>query len=613
MKKGLTKTLMAVAVAIMAVQAMAMAPVILDIPSPVVGNAENVTPANGFVYPDAIDLTKFVTDLESQPEQIIWSYTTASAPKYRINNVDALDLGTNDGVHPGTSALNNPVGGGEADPDSNPLTITIRNSDLSPLGGAGTVPGTSGIQDNETQAVTLIASDETTRSMRSFWFYTDNGGADRLSPGTTEIYHYPGTYTSTTGWRYSVITSHGNSYSNGANGAQFCITTVVGTATDGSADQAASWASPYGDHTVTPLQLVANSAYRIRATLSGTQTNADNSPFFDLTVNNSFMEYPAGSGSYIGGTAFGGNFYFLCNQGGAEAPLQADGDKVFTFWWCPPAVSAANWNDTSETGLPLVGGVGHPGPFAPSQIESRVFYIEFRILQSASNLGTNGNRSSGTICLKDLVVERADLSAMVNLTASSPIYNTSNLTAGTIRATAVPTGNATIAFSGGALTITPAGAGAGTAGNFIADVSPGDGNIDYFNQNTTADDYPCPMDNQTLYQISMDLSAPTQGDLDHPIGVLFLGADTLTNELICLAWNTPVNAWHHSAPSLTPQSYKAFFYSNYGTLHANQSQFAWWSEFRPRIQLGSNSALGPAETKTGAIKISNIRVDRVQF
>jgi len=602
MKKGLTKTLMAVAVALMAVQAMAMAPVILDIPSPVVGNAENVTPAQGFVYPDAIDLTKYVTDLESQPSQIIWSYTTASTPKYRINNVDALS-GTDDPIHPGTKALNNPVAGGEADFDHNPLTITIRNVDLSPvIGAAGTDPGTPGILNGETQAVTLFASDETTAAMKSVWFYTDDGGHDRLSPGLTPMYTYPGTYTTTAGWRYALVNpaGHGISESNGANGGQFCITTVLGTATDGSADQAARWGSPYGDHTQAPLQLVANSAYRIRATLNGTQTNADLSPYFDLTVNN----FDQIGSNYYGGNGFGGNFYYLCAQGGADAPIQANGDMEFVFWWCPPSVSVPSWNDTSDT---------QPGPFAPSSIDMRNFFCEFRILQSASNLGTNGARSFGTICLKSLIVERADMSAMTNLTASAPLFNTSNLTGTTIRTAVNPVGNASFSFSGGSLTVTPQGAGAGTAGNFVADVGPGDGNIDYFNQNTTADDYPCPMDNQTLYLVSMDLSAPSSTDASNPIGVIFMGAETLTNELICLSWITPVNFWHHSAPSTTVQTYKAFFYSNYGTLHANQAQFAWWSEFRPRIQLGSNATLGGSEQKSGGITITNIRVDKVQF
>jgi len=118
MRKGLTKTLMAVAVAIMAVQVMAMAPVILDIPSPVVGNAENVTPANGFVYPDAIDLTQYVTDLESDSAQIIWSYEIIGTPKYRINNKDSMVTPGDNPVNPGAKSLNAAVGGGEADADS---------------------------------------------------------------------------------------------------------------------------------------------------------------------------------------------------------------------------------------------------------------------------------------------------------------------------------------------------------------------------------------------------------------------------------------------------------------------------------------------------------------
>jgi len=611
MKKGLTKTLMAVAVAIMAMQAMAMAPVIGNIPSPVVGNAENVTPAVGFVYPDAIDLTRYVSDLESASSQIIWSYTTATAAKYSINGKAALDISGGDNpVSPGAKALNS-VAGGEADFDSNPLTITIRNTDLSPIVGAvGTDPGTPGILSGETQAVTLFASDQTTYSMKSVWFYTQDGGRDHLSPGLTPIYEYPGTYTATTGWRYKqIVGGAGISGSNGS-GSQFCITTVQSSTTD----VLARWASPYGDHNTAPLQLVANSAYRIRVTVSSSQTNVDNDPYWDLTVRN-WDDNPVGSGGFnggpTGGDGFGANFYFLSNVGGANAVTQSEGFKEFVFWWTPSPVSTAKWNDTSDT---------QPGPLAPSMLDWREFYIEFRILQSASNTGTNGARSSGTLCVRDVTVERVDMSAMQNLTPSNPVYNLTSITSAAVNTTGGSSGGGlgfTPVISGGTLTITPSGAGAGASGQFVANAWPGDGTVDYSagGQNATADDFPCPMDPQTLYLVSMDLSAPSQNDMDHPPGVFWVGADCFTNELICLSWVTPVNFWHHAEPGLTPTTYKAFFYSNYGTAHGGLPEYSWYSIFRPRFQMGNDPGLAPGggETKVGGIRIHNMRVDKVTF
>lgn len=173
-----------------------MAPRILDIPSPVVGNAENVTPAQGFVYPDAIDLTKYVTDQESNSSQIIWSYEIIGTPKYKINNVGSMNpMAGDDPIAPGVKSLNNAVTGGEADFDHNPLTITIRNIDLSPvIGQIGTVPGTPpGILPNESQQVVFFASDQTTWTATDgarghanpVWFYTANNVNDYLMPTPT--------------------------------------------------------------------------------------------------------------------------------------------------------------------------------------------------------------------------------------------------------------------------------------------------------------------------------------------------------------------------------------------------------------------------------------------
>src|SRR5688500_1295053 len=61
------------------------APVIGDIPSPVIGDRETATPANTFVFPDAIDLTAYITDKNADgsnnpPSNIIWSYEIIGQP-----------------------------------------------------------------------------------------------------------------------------------------------------------------------------------------------------------------------------------------------------------------------------------------------------------------------------------------------------------------------------------------------------------------------------------------------------------------------------------------------------------------------------------------------------
>jgi len=624
MRKGLTKTLMAVAVAIMAVQAMAMAPVILDIPSPVVGNAENATPANGFVYPDAIDLTKYVTDLESQPSQIIWSYEIIGTPKYRINNVDSMDtLGSDNPVNPGVKSLNNALTGGEADFDSNPLTITVRNVELTPIiGQPGTDPGGTGVISGQTQAVTLYASDETTYSSKSIWFYTTSNENDRLSPSGVE--QWPRDHTGTAGYQFALL--GGAMTASYGNGNQFCLTTTVSSSpTD---DKVGTWKSPYsGDPNQATLELVQNSAYKIRMVMNGSQTDWMKVPFWDMTVNNDGREahaappVPDDYSNYRGRNGFGANYFFLSNTGGVNAAIQTTGGKPFVMWWCPLCVSTARWNDVTES---QVGYMNGPGPYAPSMVTNRNAYVEFRILQTASNAGTNcyANGVFGTICMSNLTVERFDMSLMQIVTPG--MYDAATITNVTSSGNTNAHGsNITTSFAGGTLTLTPTAAGSGPTGEMLAEAGPGTSpafDYDPVTGPSSAQNhanFPCTMDPQTLYLVSMDLSAPAQTDMDHPPAIFWIGVDTPTNELINLSWVTPVNFNHHAGPILTPTTYKAFFHSNYASNPGAGYEFV--SVFRPRYMMGNNGNLGRGEdavgalNKSGGIKIYNMKVDKVMF
>jgi len=192
MRKGLTVTLMSVSIVMMGAGAMAMAPVIGEIPSPIVGDAESVTPANLFVYPDAFNLANYVHDDATASGDIKWSFEIVGAAKYNINGVQPMNTGGGDDpINPGAKQINNQVLGGEENPDGNAASITIRNVNLSPIGGPNTDPGASGIVASETQLVTLYASDGTTYSMKSVFFYTDNDGADRLSGGEIPWWNTP--------------------------------------------------------------------------------------------------------------------------------------------------------------------------------------------------------------------------------------------------------------------------------------------------------------------------------------------------------------------------------------------------------------------------------------
>jgi len=169
MSKGLKLTLVTVAVALMGMSAMAEAPVISDIPSPIVGGGPTISPSDTFVYPDAINLNKYVTD-DGGLENVVWSYTVEGTAIYNINGTEPIDLGTDDPIDPAATDKDlGTIRNSEKNPDAKVQTITVRNVNLSPYGGPDTDPGDTGILDSETQVVTLFASDVRPTPNRKLW------------------------------------------------------------------------------------------------------------------------------------------------------------------------------------------------------------------------------------------------------------------------------------------------------------------------------------------------------------------------------------------------------------------------------------------------------------
>jgi hypothetical protein len=594
---------MAVAVVMMAARAMAMAPVIGDIPSPVVGPDVGVTETNIFVYPDALNLPLFVRDRETtDPTKIIWTYEIVGSPKYSINN--APSLAPLDNPTTPTAILNKIIAGqngiyqaNDTDPgraDYDPNTVTIRNTNLSPIGSeVNTTAFPDAIIDAETQLVTFYATDLSTSSQKMVWFYTTGQGNDYLSPGGVRTYSsdFP---TTIGGFRYTyMLGSFSSSYSQVPG--QLCLTTV------GPGDNAGVWSGPFG-----MLQLVANSVYKIRALVNGTQSATNTTPFWDLIVNN--YGYDA-QGALRGMNLYGANYFFFDNTGGVNSPIgQGGGDVPFEMWFTPSPVSTTQWGDTSEL---------QPGPWAASNATDRNAFIEFRILDTASNLAIHAETSLGTLCLRQVDIDRYDLNMMHVLTGYG-LYDVDNLTENP-QDQSTATGNTRLDFgsdgvtatwSGGDITLTPTVAG---QTNMLAMITPGDFAFDYFNQTLLQDNYPVPMDALSLYQIEFELSAPTLADAASPPDIIWIGADTVSNELIYLSYVT-LQGWHHGMPNTTPQSYKAFFHSNYGTKTGTGGNPAYWSSFRPRYMSGNNTSLGGgAEANSGAIKISRITAHKVAF
>jgi hypothetical protein len=622
MKKGFTQTLMMTAILVMAAQAMAMAPIIGEIPSPIVGDQETATPVNTFVYPDAIDLTQYVTDKDTTASLIVWSYEVTGTQIYKINGDPSL-VPTDDPVAPPANKIIAGAGAVETDlhndttthtQDGNPNTITIRNIALTPLSGVQGTPLAAGTM--MPQDVTLYASDGDTVGIKIVTFFT-NTGKDHLSfIGIPVSSRTPGSGSgNSTGFDYTA----GTDMTSSVTGNGLCMT--VGTQ---NKDKLAFWEGTFGD-----IVLVANNAYRIRLIVNGTQTDVSQVPLWDLVIRNFKADTTAPNGFGFGMDLYAADFWMFDNAGSQNAAVQlVKGDTTYDFWWTPSPVLTARWNSTTH-------GATQSGPFDPINATDKNAIFEFRIVDSpVSRPDLHPNLAVGTLCLKQFRVDRYDLSTAL-VADPTPIWQTTSLS--WVAAPAAPgiaansmhmdtnTNVAVTYTAGSGVTLHTASgngvSGNGASGNCYAQIAPGD-NVglatgDIFTESNIVDNYPAPFDSKSLYKVTYMLCAPTQADEDHPVDALFLGGETFDDEAIQVGY-VDTHAWHCGMPAFkvtgqadaTPQPYVFLFYTNFGQSASNPSYWGW----KPTLSITNNNAFissGSGETKVGAIKLSSIKIEKI--
>jgi hypothetical protein len=546
MSKGLKVTLLTVAVALMGMYAMAEAPVISEIPPVIVGGGTaGSTPPNVFVYPDALDLSDYVTD-DGGDAGIVWSYDVVGTALYNINGV--APLGGADPIAPGALSINDQVLQGEFDDDSDADTVTIRNVNLSPFGGSTTDPGTAPGELTESQVVTVWASDGATATQAEVMIYSDNGGPDRLSSDRPtpilDVDFKPDDqgYGST-------------SLSVPAGGVTVSHSSVNGICVEVGADgvHIGTWSSDY-DY----LELEDNSVYQFLLSVNSNQTTAGLVPLWDIIIDN------IGDDGMSGSNAFYYDALFLDNEGGAnaaKAPTATFGRNDFECWFTPMSVQAAAWTD------------GSTGAFTTANDPDNDIRFQFRVLDGDASSGYGGQFDLGQICLETLQVTRYSLNDMQVGTA---LFSESNLTAANTAASDLAA-RTSFTFSGGDLTMGPAD---GTEWALdIAQVAPGDG--DFADR---SDDFPIDWVDGQLLLLELDLSAPTAGDAASPPDVIMIGFDTPTNELIVL---NSITAGGRGLNQLgTPQAGGAeTFLALYNTHSETLSTAAGVDRIRPRVQV----------------------------
>lgn len=570
MRNGFKLTLM-VAIALIGMRVSAMAPTMNPIPDPIVGDSNGVTGTDEFVYPDALDLDNYASDADG-PDALTWSYE-GTDDKYSFNGVAGL-APADDPVAPGAKSINDQVLGGEDDPDTNAATVTIRNTDLSPIAGPNVDPGAAGIVGSETRAITLYVSDGATVSQTEIVVYTENEAGDSLSSGEEEV--AGSTFdTDSDGFIYvEEFELNGGVVNSSSNTGAVCIS-VTAAGVNG-----AFWTSPYG-----LFELTNGSVYIGRFNMNTSQAVVGNVPLTLIHIENeSQVQFEAASAYYS-------EFYFLDNFGGANAP---DAQRMVLF--TPPPVSVAEWQNAA---------------FNATNDPINDVRVRFRVLD-VDGAGINAEADSGQVCLDDYTITKVDIGAMIR---GDEMYNQQNLTATNVQATVLVDSPSAVAFAGGDVTFTPTS----NWDTEIAAVVPGDGNVGgatgIIDGNAAmVDEYPVSWDaDGNLYEMVIGLSAPSATAENSPPDTYRMGMDAPTQEFIAL---TQVTAGMDGIgmPNVgAEQLYRGFYAANDVTLSSTANHH----RLRPRFDIICNNAKGfsgaPSASNPGGMTVHGIAVYEVTF
>jgi len=647
---------MTVAIALVSVQAMAMAPLIYDMPSVVVGNQATVTQPVKYVYIDAFDLNTVVTDDYTSAPLLKWSYEIAGAAKYTINGDASLNSSSEDPVSPpaakmisGPGSTVNQISGsapytGNGE-DALNNTVTIRNVDLYPYGGSPSADQSAAAQawNTHVQAVTFWCSDGNLASSSTVLFWTDNHysagqpiGVQRLSRGSWTLkmtdpmtpgpgykpWHMYDGYIDGTG--HSLFYDHTTSHT--WQGAGVCFNVTAAGSNWGSVQSP----MPY-------FTLEQNMVYRIRCTMNSSQASVGKTPLWDFILENWNGDPAKGMNLY------GMDSFYVDNEGGANTVLQTTNGSEMTLIWAPAAFQTAQWNSTASglysmdttvtPNVPRYGAVKDP-------------CVRFRVLDLDSNAALKNDQKSGDICLTKCIVEACNynrcsvetggnvlqvggtkpwptdtvdgIKAFAPQNASNTVAGGNMIIAGLTGATATytvatnTTSGATHTHTPGYVTITPSTPTSQQAE--LVEITPATDRNYTFPGNDILDNYPIPWQTGKIYRLAVDLSAPSTNDAASPWDVLWLSIEPPTNEIDTESFVTANKGFAMPKYQTSGgQTYLMFY--NSGT--ETKSAIANLHYLRWRVRFGNSTALNmpnPSDVvNDGAVRLHKITVDKVKF
>lgn len=602
MRKGLTLTLMTVAIAMLGAQAQAMAPTIQDIPSPIVANDIPVTGGGtygNFVYLDAMDLNTLATDDVTPSSDLMWTFTgsgTKGASSYRVNGVKAIDLtaANVDPTSPTAAQIINRNDDTVAGKDAFKNTITIRNDILSPMAGGGIAPPTAtGIIPTYSEPVTFFCSDGNAFSSQTVFFYTDNGGSDRLSGGDPfkPVDASKPVDKITKFWR----ATEWNALKAGTG--SFNLTTHTASTGQGICMQAGMTGQNWGAmvSAYPYFNLAANQVYRIKLKMSGSQTTPNKTPFWDIILENYDDLTPGTLNMYI----FDAKFYDVEN--GANGLTTTA--KTLTMYWAPPAISTSTWNDASK------------GAFTSARDKGNDPRLRFRTID-VDSMGS-GETRSGDMCIQEIEVASAGFSRVAPV--GTPLVDitkfTQSKTGTTGNTTYTGLAGSTATFNGdGSVTFTPTSA-ASQSDEFGTFGPSTDGLVNTGDPKVASnwDEYPITWKSDQLLRLQADLIAPSATDAAHPWDAVCFVMLSLSNELAYEEYITASAGC--GAPQTTAQTYTAFLYTGNESKSTTQEyhKLRWEMRFLNSSSCAFPNGLASEALNTGSVKLNRVSVQQVTF
>jgi hypothetical protein len=287
--------------------------------------------------------------------------------------------------------------------------------DLSPDDGSGPPyappsPDVDGVISSQTQGVTLIASDGTTFTIKSFLLLTSNNEDDRIElEGFRPMAFNDFQDGDANGWAGF---DPNNSMLPGAGEVMFTGSGLCMMVPAAGTNQVI-WLSPERFY-----ELVDLAVYRIRSAVSSDQMDPDAIPFFNLVYDN--------YNSSLTGNNYNGQGLLFDNNGGANGIGRPGGISTLDFYATPVSLGLPQWRDTAT------------GAFSPAADASNDMRVMYRILDMLDM--TNGDADSGAIYVQNVLVQRAPFSSFTRTLLWGPPIQSSTHFAETVNQSAAMEG-----------------------------------------------------------------------------------------------------------------------------------------------------------------------------